>query len=90
MKIGRGNRVPPVPLCPPQIPHDLTRARTRAAVVGSPYTNSHYRYNNYKKQDETAVFHNSEGLVYGFQTRDCISAQKPIPHSSAEISSERI
>jgi hypothetical protein len=25
----------PVPLCPPQIPHDLTRARTRAAAVGS-------------------------------------------------------
>jgi hypothetical protein len=24
-----------VPLCPPQIPHDLTRARTRAAAVGS-------------------------------------------------------
>jgi hypothetical protein len=25
----------PVPLCPPQIPHDQTRARTRAAAVGS-------------------------------------------------------
>jgi hypothetical protein len=25
----------PVPLCPPQIPHDLTQARTRAAAVGS-------------------------------------------------------
>jgi hypothetical protein len=25
----------PVPLCPPQIPPDLTRARTRAAAVGS-------------------------------------------------------
>jgi hypothetical protein len=24
-----------VPLCPPQIPHDLTWARTRAAAVGS-------------------------------------------------------
>jgi hypothetical protein len=24
-----------VPLCPPQIPHDLTRARTLAAAVGS-------------------------------------------------------
>jgi hypothetical protein len=24
-----------VPLCPLQIPHDLTRARTRAAAVGS-------------------------------------------------------
>jgi hypothetical protein len=40
MKIGRGNRSSqrkpaPVPLCPPQIPHDLTRARTRAAAVGS-------------------------------------------------------
>jgi hypothetical protein len=40
MKFGMGNqstrRKPaPVPLCPPQIPHDLTWARTRAEVVGS-------------------------------------------------------
>jgi hypothetical protein len=39
MEIGRGNRSPrrkpaPVPLYP-QIPHDLTRARTRAAAMGS-------------------------------------------------------
>jgi hypothetical protein len=40
IKIGRGNRstwrkLAPVTLCPSQIPHDLTRARTRAAAVGS-------------------------------------------------------
>jgi hypothetical protein len=40
MKIGRGNRSTrrkpaPAPLCSPQIPHDQTRARTRAAAVGS-------------------------------------------------------
>jgi hypothetical protein len=40
MRIGRGNwstrRNPaPVPLCPPQIPHNLTWARTQAAEVGS-------------------------------------------------------
>jgi hypothetical protein len=40
MKIGRGNwstrRKPaPAPLCPPQIPHDQTWARIRAAAVGS-------------------------------------------------------
>jgi hypothetical protein len=40
-KIGRGNpgtrRKPaPAPLCPPQIPLDQARARTRAATVGSP------------------------------------------------------
>jgi hypothetical protein len=40
MIIGRGNRSTRrkparVPLCPPQIPHDLTWARTRAAAVGS-------------------------------------------------------
>jgi hypothetical protein len=39
MKSGRGNRSTPrkpapTPLCP-QIPHDQTRARTRAATVGS-------------------------------------------------------
>jgi hypothetical protein len=40
MRIGRGNRSTrrkpaPVPLCPPQIPHDLTWDRTRTAAVGS-------------------------------------------------------
>jgi hypothetical protein len=40
MKIGRGKRstriIPaPAPFCPPQIPLDQTRARTRAAAVGS-------------------------------------------------------
>jgi hypothetical protein len=40
MRIGRGNwytlRKPaPVPLCPPQIPYDLTSDRNRAAAVGS-------------------------------------------------------
>jgi hypothetical protein len=40
MRIGRGNRntrrkPTPVPLCPPQIPHDLTCTRTRAAAVRS-------------------------------------------------------
>jgi hypothetical protein len=41
IKIGRGNRSTrrkpaPAPFCPPQIPLDKTRARTRAAAVGSP------------------------------------------------------
>jgi hypothetical protein len=40
MKIRRGNRSTrrkpaPAPLCPPQLPLDQTRARTRAAAVGS-------------------------------------------------------
>jgi hypothetical protein len=40
IKIGRGNRSTrrkpaPAPLCPPQIPLEQTRARTRAAAVGS-------------------------------------------------------
>jgi hypothetical protein len=40
MRIGRVNRSTrrkpaPVPLCPPQIAHDLTWDRTRAAAVGS-------------------------------------------------------
>jgi hypothetical protein len=40
MKISRGNRSTQrkhasVLLCPPQIPHELTRARTRSAAVGS-------------------------------------------------------
>jgi hypothetical protein len=40
MKIGKGNRSTrrkpaPAPLCPPQIPLDQTRDRTRAAAVGN-------------------------------------------------------
>jgi hypothetical protein len=40
MRIGRGNRSArrkpaPVPLCPPQIPHNLTRAQTQVAAEGS-------------------------------------------------------
>jgi hypothetical protein len=40
MRLGRGNqstqRKPaPVPLCPPQIPHDLTWTQSQAAAVGS-------------------------------------------------------
>jgi hypothetical protein len=40
MRIGKGNpgtriKPAPVPLCPPQIPYDLTWARTRAAVLRS-------------------------------------------------------
>jgi hypothetical protein len=40
IKIGRENRSTrrkpaPAPLCPPQIPLDQTRARTRAAAMGS-------------------------------------------------------
>jgi hypothetical protein len=44
MKIGGGNRSirrkpAPAPFCPPQIPLDQTRARTRAAAGGKPATN---------------------------------------------------
>jgi hypothetical protein len=40
IKIGRGNRSTrrkpaPASLCPPQIPHDQTRAQTWAVAVGS-------------------------------------------------------
>jgi hypothetical protein len=40
MRIGRGKpkyseKSCPVPLCPPQIPHDLTWDRSRAAAVGN-------------------------------------------------------
>jgi hypothetical protein len=38
MKIGRGNRSTRRKPAPPQIPHDQTRARTRAAAVGSQVT----------------------------------------------------
>jgi hypothetical protein len=40
MRIGRGNRntrkkLTPVPLHPPEIPHDVTWAGTRVAAMGS-------------------------------------------------------
>jgi hypothetical protein len=44
MKISRGNRSTrrkpaPAPLCPPEIPHDQTRARTPGRRGGKPATN---------------------------------------------------
>jgi hypothetical protein len=39
MPIGRGNRSAPMSVCPPQLPHDMAWARTRAAAVGSRPTN---------------------------------------------------
>jgi hypothetical protein len=44
MKIGRGNRSTrrkpaPAPLCPPQIPHDQTRARNPGRRGGKAATN---------------------------------------------------
>jgi hypothetical protein len=38
----------PVPLCPPQIPRDLTWARTRNAAVGSSTQLPHSRYGCYR------------------------------------------
>jgi hypothetical protein len=43
MQIGRGNqstrrKLAPAPLCPPQIPHDQTRARTPGRRGGKPAT----------------------------------------------------
>jgi hypothetical protein len=40
MRVARGNRstrrkLASLPLCPPQIPHDLIRSQTQAAAVGS-------------------------------------------------------
>jgi hypothetical protein len=40
MRIGKGDqntrkKPAPVPLCSPQIPHNISRARTQAAAVGS-------------------------------------------------------
>jgi hypothetical protein len=34
-KLNTWRKPVPVPLCPSRIPHDLTRARTRAAAVGN-------------------------------------------------------
>jgi hypothetical protein len=62
MRISRGNRSTrrkpaPVPLCPAQIPHDLTWDRTRAAAVGSQqltatvYSNSQ-RHRTKRSKDE--------------------------------------
>jgi hypothetical protein len=47
MRIGRGNRSSrrkpaPEPLCPPQIPLDQTRDRTRAAAVGERMLHNDY------------------------------------------------
>jgi hypothetical protein len=78
MRIGRGNRSTrrkpaPVPLCPLQIPHDLTWDRTRAAEVGNQRltawamagpeiilsTNSHTRHIKLLEHNKVLIVHDS-------------------------------
>jgi hypothetical protein len=44
-----GEKLPLVPLCPPQIPHDLNRVRTWTAAVGTglSYGTAYYYYYYY-------------------------------------------
>jgi hypothetical protein len=85
MSIGRGNRSTrrkptPVPLCPPQIPHDLTWDRARVAAVGSqrltawamarPTKTSvtfHRTTRRYIPEDKTLYYHCSENLKPNMQ-----------------------
>jgi hypothetical protein len=64
MKIGWGNRSTrkkpaPAPLCPPQIAHDQTWARTRVTVVGSQRLTAGYHtkfhYNRFKHSTNIKV-----------------------------------
>jgi hypothetical protein len=43
-KQSTGRKSVPIPLCPPQIPYDLTRDRTWAAAVGSQRLTNHLCY----------------------------------------------
>jgi hypothetical protein len=61
MRIGRVNRSTrrkpaPVPLCPPQIPHDLTWVRTRAAAVGSRRITAPFYVHNKKFKEELIAY----------------------------------
>jgi hypothetical protein len=64
VEIGRGNRSTcrkpaPAPLCPPQIPHDQTRARTPGRRGGKPATNR-LSYGAAFAKDFMSVKQNSE------------------------------
>jgi hypothetical protein len=61
INIGRKNRSTwrkpaPVPLCPPQIQHELTRARTRAVAVGSQRLISRVMARPFKEICGVAIF----------------------------------
>jgi hypothetical protein len=64
IRIGRGNqstrRKPAaVPLCPPQIPHDLTWDRTRAAAMGSQRLTAWAMARQYRE----LVFHETKSVL---------------------------
>jgi hypothetical protein len=80
-RIGRGNgitrrKLAPVPLCPPQIPHDLTWARTRAAAVGIQWLTAWVValpvFPRYLLKYEKRVFKN----IFAFQTELHFNRQK--------------
>jgi hypothetical protein len=78
MKIGRRNRSTrrkpaPVPLCPPQIPHNLTRIGTPAAAVGETSRFPHFVHNRLTDGGEVvsltrrpAALYSQEGSWYSF------------------------
>jgi hypothetical protein len=68
IKIGRGNRSTrrkpaPAPLCPPQILHDQSSSRTRAAAVGSQRLTARAMARAYIPEDKTLHIHYSELLI---------------------------
>jgi hypothetical protein len=73
IKFGRGSRstrrTPAlVPLCQPQIPHDLKQARTRAAAVGNTKDMSEYIRTVATPKHESTHLSNKENFRQHFQT----------------------
>jgi hypothetical protein len=80
MKIGRGNRgtrrkPAPAPLCPPQIPHDQTRARTPGCRGGKPATNrlSYGAANSYISIYSLPLTSTGRSLAYIYKPKTCYS-----------------
>jgi hypothetical protein len=82
MQIGRGDRSTrrkpaPVSLCSPQIPHDLTQTRTRAAAVGS-------------LRLTAWAMARTLGLSYWYLYKACLSLSKKLNSSKTECSKHSI
>jgi hypothetical protein len=80
--IGRGNRSTgrrrvPVPLCPPQIPHVLTRDRTRASALRSRRVTAWTRLQDCFSYDPESLVHTSGwkvnlSLMSAVQFKNCL------------------
>jgi hypothetical protein len=62
-----GGNLPPVPICPPQFPHDLTRFRTWATIVGNRRLTTHHISSEWRSN-----FSRCQSLILSLRSVGCL------------------